>query len=239
MPWTKEEDEKLTKYYEQGESVNYTAIQLGRSIGSIGIRRGALGLTKGKGNKSWTKKDEERLEKLFNDGEPDTSIAEALNRTASAISGRRTAMGLLREEINYWTEEDQEILETWIKLGKSDDEIAKKLGRSKASISSRKSAMGFSKKLRPLQTRNPIKNSGGLKIEIEPLKKGQNYLIKTTGTGTLKHQETSKEIATYKGNTDHLLIFKRENYIETYTRVDVALGEVSIREATKTDYQII
>ena len=230
--WTIEEEGQLKEEAKKGKSNRDIAILLGRSLAAVTKRRRMLEPRTGPQIKrsAWTAAEEEKLEEMFNDAKSDEDIAIALNRSLNAVKTRRNLMKLFRRERNQWTKEEESRLQKLMGTGKSREEIAKELGRSRMAINSK-----VNRGVMP-QTSG---KTAGLSLDVEPLKKGQDYLVKTMGTGMLKRQESLREIVKYKGKTDHLLIFERENYIETYTKVDVALGEVDIREATKTDYQTI
>lgn len=232
-PWTKEEEKRLVKYFEEGKTAREVSNKLGRSMETVYQRRYNIrnGLNP-RPEKQWTDKDKEDLERKFKQGKSDEEIAKYLGRTVSAVGRVRLMMGLYRQRMRRWTEEEDERLVSLVNTGKKDKEIAKILDRSQSAITNRKSKI--SKEASDIDEVEELVTNVGLNLKIESLKKGQDYVLRE-----IDRRVASKRIGTYKGKTDHLLIFERENYIETYTKVDVALGEVDIREATKTDYQTI
>ena len=232
-PWTKEEEKRLVKYFEEGKTAREVSNKLGRSMETVYQRRYKIrnGLNP-RPEKQWTDKDKEDLEKKFKQGKSDEEIAKYLGRTVNAVGRVRLMMGLYRQRMRRWTEEEDDKLESLVNKGKKDKEIAKILNRSQSAITNRKSRI--SKETSNIDEVKELVTRGGLNVKIEPLKKGRDYVLRKTD-----RRVTSKRIGTYKGKTDSLLVFDYEDYSETYTKVDIALGEVDIREATKTDYQTI
>ena len=237
-PWTKEEEEKLVNYFEEGKTAREISNKLGRNIGAIYQRRLLIGgYSETIADKLWTDKEKQELEKQFKQGKSDKEIAKHLGRTVNAITRVRIMMKLYRREVKHWTEEEDEKLKSLVRSGKKDEEIGNVLGRTRSAVANRKAL--FRRNANRTKKVEDIPANSGLDVEIEPLKKGQDYVLRTVGTGRLGRNEKSRRTATYKGKTDSLLVFDYEDYSETYTKVDVALGEVDIREATKTDYQTI
>lgn len=232
-PWTKEEEKRLVKYFEEGKTAREVSNKLGRSMEAVYRRRCDIrnGLNP-RPKKQWTDKDKEDLEKKFKQGKSDEEIAKCLGRTVNAVGRVRLTMGLHRQRMRRWTEEEDDKLESLVNKGKKDKEIAKILNRSQSAIATRKS--NISKETSNIDEVKELATRDGLNVKIEPLKKGRDYVLRKTD-----RRVASKRIGTYKGKTDSLLVFDYEDYSETYTKVDIALGEVDIREATKTDYQTI
>ena len=109
VPWTDQDDAKLSELLQQSLSDRDIAAALGRTVTGINQRKAKLGLHKAK-HIFWSQKDLATLKDPANHNRTNDDLAKELRKSRWTVRSKRKALGLPYRTQRQWTQEEKDLL---------------------------------------------------------------------------------------------------------------------------------